>query len=338
MTVLPEISVVIPCRNEEAYIGRCLDAILALDYPQDNLKVYVCDGLSGDRTRGIVIEYAGRHHFIHLLDNPLKTTPNALNTGIREAMGSDVIVILGAHAEVYPDYLNQCVEAFTKGDNIGCVGGVLENVYQNQTSRIVSLAMASPFGVGNAFFRLGNKEGFVDTVAFGAYKREVFERVGMFDADLTRNQDDEFNYRVKKGGFGIYLSPAIRAKYHVRARYRNLFRQYYQYGYWKVFVNRKHRAVTSIRQLVPAFFVLFLLTTPVALFTFPRPWAGVMLSYLGIGLLFAFKKSWNPLVALRVWFTFWILHLAYGTGYLEGVFRFLLLQKNPSPKHQKSSR
>ncbi|MGD1848124.1 MAG: glycosyltransferase family 2 protein, partial [Salibacteraceae bacterium] len=240
------------------YIRACVESVVGNDYPKDLLHVLVCDGQSDDRTREIVAELSQKHAPVKLVDNPYRTTPYALNLGIRE-VNSDVAIILGGHAELAPDYLRECVLQLKAHPEVGCIGGIIDNVAENTTAAIVSKAMASSFGVGNAHFRTGGKEGYVDTVAFGAYRREVFEKVGYFDEDLTRNQDDEFNYRVLKGGFKIWLSSKIRSKYYVRASFKKLFRQYFQYGYWKVFVNRKHQAVTSIRQLVPLGFVLFVL-------------------------------------------------------------------------------
>ena len=234
------------------------------DYKDGAIDVFVCDGMSTDATTALVEKYALTHPMVHVLMNKKQTTPFALNLGIRKSE-ADVVIILGAHSELYPDYISKCMEAFSLGTNIGCTGGIIENEYENETAEVIGKAMSSSFGVGNAHFRTGNKNGYVDTVAFGAYKREVFSKVGYFDEELIRNQDDEFNYRVTKAGFKIYLYSEIRCKYFVRASFGKLFKQYYQYGYWKVYVAKKHHAVTTFRQLVPLFFVLFLIGTPVLL-------------------------------------------------------------------------
>jgi GT2 family glycosyltransferase len=200
--------------------------------------------------------------------------------------------------------------------------------------------MSSPFGVGNAHFRTGTKSGYVDTVAFGAYRTEVFEKAGYFDEDLTRNQDDEFNYRIGQHGFKILLDPAIQAKYYVRASFGKLLRQYYQYGFWKVYVNKKHKAVTTMRQLVPPAFVLFLVTG-IAAFFIPYywiVWSVLMLLYVLGALISALGQKAGITEIPGVIWSFIILHTAYGFGYLRGIVRFVLLGLNPSSKHSTSSR
>jgi hypothetical protein len=215
-------------------------------------------------------------------------------------------------------------------------------VNENATSEIIAAAMSSPFGVGNAHFRTGTKEGYVDTLAFGAYKKEVFEKVGYFDEELVRNQDDEFNFRVIKGGFKIYLSQKIRSKYYVRASYSKLYRQYFQYGYWKVFVNQKHGAVTSGRQLIPPLFVAgFILGVAGSLISpeINLLWGAAMCLYILSACLFAARMvGFNISKIIKVAATFFILHFSYGSGYLKGVLNFLILKKKPEKKHESLSR
>jgi glycosyltransferase involved in cell wall biosynthesis len=324
------VAVVIPCRNEEKYIARCIDSVLAQDYPPSLVSIYVCDGLSEDGSEGIARDYEKRFPSVHLLINEKQTTPYALNLGITRSV-SDVVIILGAHAELYPDYISNCVSCLNRPDEIDCAGGVIENVYEDTTAGIISTAMSSGFGVGNAHFRTGTREGFVDTVAFGAYRRSIFEKAGLFDDQLIRNQDDEFNYRIHKAGFRIFLSPAIRSKYYVRASYAKLFRQYRQYGYWKVYVNKKHKTITTFRQVIPLVFVLFLFGG-IPLSFVHRYFCYLFLSGLGIYFILssgnAFKKagkvSWVPGIIL----TFFLLHFSYGWGYFLGIIDFLLLGKS----------
>jgi len=324
------VSIVIPCRNEEKYIGRCIDSILSQDYSQDKLFVFVCDGKSTDDTAAIIHDYAVKHKNISFLINEKQTTPYALNIGINASL-TDIVIILGAHSEIYPDYVSSCVEAFSYGTNIGCTGGIIENVYENETAEVIGKAMSSSFGVGNAHFRTGNKDGFVDTVAFGAYKREVFDKIGFFDEELIRNQDDEFNYRLLKNGFTIYLYRKIRSKYYVRASFDKLFKQYEQYGYWKVYVNKKHRAVTTLRQVIPLLFVLFLFTGALLSFfhmlLFKIFLLGVFL-YAALSVYSAFKQSGNSKQVFSIVKSFFILHFSYGLGYLKGIIDFFVLQKN----------
>jgi GT2 family glycosyltransferase len=212
-----------------------------------------------------------------------------------------------------------------------CTGGVLQNEYENSTSKIIGAAMSSSFGVGNAHFRTGSKNGFVDTVAFGAYRKEIFELVGLFDEDLIRNQDDEFNYRITSNGYKIYLNSSIKCRYFVRASYLKLFKQYFQYGYWKVFVNKKHQSITTLRQLIPLFFVLFLFSWLASILISKLVFlflSGFGILYLFLAFLFALKKTKSIVSIISIMYTFFILHSSYGLGYLKGIFDFFTLHKN----------
>jgi glycosyltransferase involved in cell wall biosynthesis len=340
MNIKPQsVAIVIPCRNEELYIEKCINSILTSNYPLDLIHVYVCDGKSEDSTQEIVRSISKDHPQVHLLINEKKTTPFALNLGLKKSKEAFKI-ILGAHAEVYPDFIKENINAFDSHPDASCAGGVIENVYENKTAEIVGLAMSSPFGVGNAHFRTGGKDGFVDTVAFGAYKKEVFDDVGYFDEELARNQDDEFNYRLLKNGFKIYLSKKIRSKYYVRASYSKLFKQYLQYGYWKVFVNKKHQTVTTIRQMVPLFFVLFLFAFPLVLFDYRLAmlWSFGGLLYIFLASISALKQTKQLSKIIMVVGTFFILHFSYGFGYLKGIVEFVFLGKGPSKKAENLTR
>lgn len=325
------VCIIIPTRNEVKYIERCLQSIICSTYKKELLKVYVCDGMSNDGTIEIIKQYNSRFPFIHFLENHNLTTPFALNLGINNS-DSEVIIILGAHAEIEPDYISHCTEILFSNPEIGCVGGIIENISENSAAEIIGFAMSSSFGVGNAHFRTGAKDGFTDTVAFGAYKRTVVNEIGIFDENLARNQDDEYNFRLTSWGYKIYFSNKIRSKYYVRSSYKNLFKQYYQYGYWKVFVNKKHQTITTLRQLIPMIFVLFLLLfftgsffSHFALIIFLL----VSSTYILLGLYFGKKKSNSIFKTIKILFCFLILHISYGTGYLEGVLDFFVLKKNP---------
>jgi len=328
------VNIVIPCRNERVYIAPCIQSILDSRYPNDLLEILVCDGMSDDGTREIIQSFESKSN-VKLLDNLARTTPQALNLGINNN-NSDIVIILGAHAEIHPDYVRLCVETLERFPEAGCVGGVLETVSEDNRTAAIAKAMSSTFGVGNAHFRTGANEGWVDTVAFGAYRREVFEKSGLFDEVLVRNQDDEFNYRILRDGFKIYLQPAIQAKYFVRSSFQKLFKQYRQYGYWKVYVNRKHGAVTTIRQLAPPLFVLFLASMIPAWLI--HPYLGVAHTSLAViyvlaSLLSAAKQSENFNELLRICLAFYTLHFSYGLGYIEGFFDFMVLRKKDGARN-----
>jgi glycosyltransferase involved in cell wall biosynthesis len=340
MAAETKVSIVIPCLNEERYIGSCLDSVVSCGYPKELLRVFVCDGESSDRTREIVTQYANSFPFIRLLINDDRTAPYAMNLGLNAAP-FDVGIILGAHAEIAPDFVQRCVTKLSEIPEAGCVGGIIENVYENETSEAIGKAMSSVFGVGNAHFRTGTKSGFVDTVAFGAYRKDVFDTCGFFDEELTRNQDDEFNFRLLQSGFKIWLDPEIKSRYFVRASFSKLFRQYNQYGYWKVYVNRKHHTVTTVRQLVPALWILFLCGGLAG--SFLHPAIGMLflsgvLFYLFFSLAFALKTADKITQTGKILWAFWILHFSYGTGYLKGIRDFFIWGKKPSEKKSRLSR
>ena len=336
-----KIKVIIPCRNELGYIGKCLDSLVHCNQTGVELHVWVVDGMSDDGTRALVGEYAERYSFIKLVDNARRTTPYALNLGL-EPLDYDIGIILGAHAVVDADFIINNARVLEQHPEVGCAGGIIRNVHENEWSEIISLAMSSVFGVGNAHFRTGGKSGYVDTVAFGAYRREVFERVGFFDEELARNQDDEFNYRVVQGGFKIYLDPAILSDYYVRGSISKLYKQYDQYGYWKVFVNKKHGAVTTLRQLAPPLWVFFLLVGWTGVLIHPilgGMYAVVVAMYVALAFYTAsrmpVKSLRNFLMLLR---TFGVLHFSYGLGYLRGVIHFYFFGSKPSTHSERLTR
>lgn len=336
-----QIRVVIPCRNESKYIGRCLDSLVCSNWDKQFLSVYVVDGMSDDGTRNLVHDYVQRFPFIHLIDNERRTTPFALNLGL-QALDFDIGIILGAHAVVDADFIMNNARVLSQHSEVGCAGGIIRNVHENEWSEIISLAMSSVFGVGNAYFRTGGKSGYVDTVAFGAYRKEVFERCGFFDEELARNQDDEFNYRVLSSGFKIYLDPAILSDYYVRGSISQLYKQYDQYGYWKVFVNKKHGAVTTLRQLAPPLWVFFLFVGWMGVLIHPLlGWMYTLVVAMYVGLAFYTASRMPVKSARKFWMllrTFGVLHFSYGLGYLRGVIHFYLLRRKPSTYSERLTR
>lgn len=329
-----KVRVIIPCRNEEGYIARCLNSLINCNYPKELISIQIADGMSTDNTRKIIEYYAEKYTFIELLDNQLQSTPFALNLGLVN-LDFDIGIILGAHAEIDSNFISNSVKVIESNNEIYCAGGIITNVHENLDAEIISLAMSSSFGVGNAHFRTGNYSGFVDTVAFGAYRREVFEKIGFFDEDLVRNQDDEFNYRMVKNNLKIFLSQEIKSNYFVRGSFPKLFKQYYQYGYWKVYVNKKHKAVTTKRQLVPPLWVLFVIVgLPLIFFNqvFLFGYLGLILFYLMTTIFMAIKMTYGLRKTIKLIKAFLYLHFGYGLGYLKGIIHFLMLNKKPNKK------
>lgn len=336
-----KVAIVIPCRNEEQYIERCLLSIIQQSYPSSHMSIIVVDGLSTDNTREKILRLQQTYNQITLLDNTHKTTPYALNLGIRYASDADYIMILGAHAELEREYLAKAVDLLNGNDEIACVGGVLVNVSENKATEVISAAMSSVFGVGSAHFRTGIAEGFVDTVAFGIYRRHVFDAVGLFDVELIRNQDDEFNFRLIKSGFCIFLSKQLKARYYVRSSWKKLLRQFYQYGYWKVYVNRKHKTITTLRQLVPFIFVVYFFFLLIGLIILPHFWYITLFPlflYVLMALMVSFAYYRNLADNIRLIITFFLMHVAYGWGYAHGIVDFYVLNKSMQKTDEKLSR
>jgi len=342
-TEAPFVSVIVPCYNEAKFIGPLIENLQRQDYPAGRLEFLLIDGQSQDTTSEIIHQYSERDPRIKLLINEKRFAPFALNLGIRQAAG-EVIIRMDAHA-VYPEnYIRQLVENLFElnADN---VGGRWITVPANGsiTARTIAVALSSVFGVGDASFRL-NPTGIcpVDTVPFGCFRRSLFDRIGYFDEDLLRNQDDEFNARILQNGGSIFLVPGIAITYFARPDLKSLSRMYYQYGYFKPLVNLKLKKPATVRQFIPPLFVLFLLTgwvpgifCPVLLTGYC---AGIAL-YLAASLVFAFREA----IRNRQFFlfpclpvVFFLQHLSYGSGYLAGIFRFVFLRKRAS--HLSSSR
>lgn len=332
---MPFVSVVIPCRNERRYIDACLTTVTAGEFPRDRLEVLVVDGASDDGTRTIVEERAAADPAIKLLDNPSGSTPAALNIGIRHAAGQ-VIVRIDAHCEYPPRYIVDLVSWLEKSgaDN---VGGVCRTRAANDSpkARAIAAALSHRFGVGNSYFRVGVREPrWVDTVPFGCYRRDVFDRIGLFDEDLVRNQDDELNARLIRRGGRILLVPDIVSDYFARESLGQLWRMYYQYGYFKPLVARKVGAVTTVRQILPSVMVVGLIGGAALAWALPGlrfPFALASTTYVAADLGCAITAARTNGVACVLWLAiaFPVLHVSYGIGFLKGMFDFVLMNRRP---------
>ena len=325
----PFVSVVVPMRNEKRYIERCLAALVTQDYPADRIEILVVDGMSDDDSAERVRRLARTDPRITLLENPHRITPVAFNVGIRHARG-EIICIVSSHAIVASDYVRRCVEALaaTGADN---VGGPMRAESDTYTGRAIALATGSPFGVGGARFHYADTPQWVDTVYMGAYPRAVFDRIGLFDEELVRNQDDELNFRLTRAGGKIWLDPRIQSVYFSRSNLRALWKQYFEYGYWKVRVIQKHRRPASPRHLVPMLFVLAMMSgAALSLVTQTWLWfALVALPYacasLAASAWIAARHGWKYFPLLPV--IFFVLHAAYGAGFWVGLVKWNLFAR-----------
>jgi glycosyltransferase involved in cell wall biosynthesis len=408
------LSVILPCRNEVQHIEDCLRSVLAqkTGFPYE---VLVADGMSTDGTREILSRLCGEVNsppsadpplvpapdfqvssfiphpsetaqasamrppssipVLRTVDNPSRIVPTGLNAAIRQAKG-DIVIRFDAHTEYAPDYIQQCVEVLNKigADN---VGGPARTKADTLLQKAIAAAYHSPFSVGGARFHDVDYEGYVDTVTYGCWRKEAFQEFGYFDEELVRNQDDEHNLRITRGGGKIYQSPKIKSWYKPRSSLTALFKQYMQYGYWKVRVIQKHKLPASWRHLVPGAFVLtlallFLLSTfsflIAALTSDVRPLTSGLLSS-GFGshpsslaalsfqlsaFCFVFGLSSYALAVIAAslhtaakagWkllpllpLVFPCYHFGYGIGFLRGIWDFVIRKKGAHKKFEALTR
>jgi succinoglycan biosynthesis protein ExoA len=330
----PLVSVIVPCRNEANSIHAFLGSLLSQETDGIRWEAVIADGMSEDGTRGIVWQFARSHPQIRVIDNPGLIVSTGLNACIRASKGA-ILVRMDVHTEYKSDYLLRCVEVLER-TNAANVGGACIAVQTGYVGRAIAAAFHSPFAVGGAQWHQPGYEGYVDTVHLGCWRREVLEQAGGFDETLVRNQDDELNLRLTRNGGKIWQSPEIVSWYHPRSSLAALFRQYFQYGFWKVAVIRKHGQPASWRHLVPGVFVLanlVLLALVLLEILFGRgPLSDFMVAgiamdaaYAGAVLTASFrlakKDGWKLFpVLVPVFVTF---HVAYGLGFLAGIFHFL---------------
>jgi glycosyltransferase involved in cell wall biosynthesis len=312
-------------RNEAGYIQRCLASIFAQTYPADRLEIWVLDGRSSDDSWPIVAQlFAGRPQ-CHVVTNPGITQTAGWRLGLEHATG-DVIGIVSAHAELAPDFVWQAVETLQR-TGADLVGGPMRAEGEGRVGQAVALATSTPFGVGGARFHYTGREEEVDTVYMGVCWREMYHRVGGVDAEMVRNQDDELSYRLLERGGRIVCNPAIRSRYYNRGSFRALWRQYFQYGYWKVRVMRKHPHQMRPRQFIPPLFVAALWgsallagVSPVGRALLALVAGSYALANLTASVRTAHRGGWRHLPLLPLAFT--VLHLSYGLGFVKGLANF----------------
>jgi glycosyltransferase involved in cell wall biosynthesis len=329
----PFVSIVIPCRNEAKWIERCLASVAANDYPKDRLEVLVMDGMSDDGTRTVLESLSLRYPFLRVVDNPQRIVPVALNLGISAAKG-DVIMRLDGHYEYPTDYVSSLV-GWLQRSGADNVGGLLTMDPANDTPMACAIAAAvsHPFGIGNAHYRIGISEPrYVDTVPFGCYRRDVFERIGQFDEEMVRNQDIEFNRRLLRAGGKILLVPDVMLRGHARDSLSKLARMYFQYAYFNPAVIVKSRSRVTLRQIVTPVFALSLIVTVAlsAWFWWARLLFAAILAAYAVPLTCvvastARRYGWRSGLAMLVVLP--ALHISHGLGFLRGFLDFVVLRK-----------
>jgi len=329
------VSVVVPIRNEERHIEQCLRSLLKQTYSCESYEILVVDGCSSDRSKEIVTEFAHGFSNVRFLDNHAGIVPVGMNIGIRNARGR--IIIRADGHNFYPSgYIENCVKYL---DNTGAenVGGPWLTIPADDTlgARLVAAMLSNPFGVGDSRFRTTNKDGFVETVPFGAYRRELFDRVGYFNEKLVRNQDNELNARIRAAGGKIYQATALRTEYHPVSTLRHLLKQTFRQSQWHVFSCKEHAGSMGLRHFVPSIFLAVVVLLFLA--SLLHPWfflllAVLMATYLTVGVAFGFAKSFDRglLVASTLPLACLLFHLTYGLGTLFGL-RYLFSPPSSAP-------
>ncbi|MHB8635066.1 MAG: glycosyltransferase family 2 protein [Fimbriimonadaceae bacterium] len=322
-TQWPTVSIVIPALNEAGYIARCLDNVLEFDYPRELIEIFVVDGGSVDRSRDIVAEYARRDERVQMLSNPDRTSAAALNVGIRTS-SCDVIVRLDAHASYSPDYVMQSVKALQSAPGIGSAAGPQIAAGESFWQSVVALAMRQPFAAGDAQYRFSKHSSSADTVFLGAWRRDVAVAVGGFDEAWRINADYEFNIRLRKAGYQLYLSPEIKSTYYPRASLGGLARQYFRYGFWRVRTIYAHPKYARWRQFVPPAFAVALTVSLGLAPTTLMPLEALGGAY-GVVAVAATTKACSRtrwILAPALPLAFAVMHTAWGIGFLCGVVRW----------------
>jgi succinoglycan biosynthesis protein ExoA len=328
-----QVSIIVACRNESKHIRELIDGILAQDFDGIGWEVIVADGMSNDGTRDIINEYALSHCNVVVIDNPQQIVSTGLNAAIRCARG-EVIIRMDAHTTYAPDYCRRSL-ALLHQKGAENVGGPARTCAKGTMAKAVAAAYHSRFSTGGAAFHRVDFEGWVDTVPYGCWSKSTLESLGLFDETLVRNQDDELNLRITRAGGKIWQSPSIVSWYSPRASLRKMFSQYFQYGFWKVAVIRKHKLPASWRHLVPVCWVganiALLVAIIVALLTAPERqlifalamWVGMLATYLAAtavaAILTAREHGWSTLPYLPAVFATY--HFSYGLGFAFGILK-----------------
>ncbi len=324
-----KVSIIIPVHNEEKTISKTLESLLNNDYK--NIEIIVVDGMSTDSTRKVVEEYASKYSTnIKILQNPKKYTPAGLNIGIRNASGKYVMIASG-HATYSENYISACVEAI-ESNLCDVAGGLMETLPRAHNPKAIAISevLKHPFGIGGAKYRTGveNNE-YVDTVAYGIYKKEIFENIGLFDERLIRNQDIEFNLRLKRAGYRIMLVPQARSYYFARDTFKKLWENNYSNGFWVTYSSKYVKRAFRPRHLIPMFFVIYLFTLLIlslipSIPTFVKLTYSVpFFFYTALITLFSASigiKHNSDEIFVNSLVAFVTLHISYGLGSIYGIF------------------
>ncbi len=316
------IDLVIPVLNEENYIEDCITSLLNQSYGVENFNIIIVDGGSTDKTKEIVKNMEIIYKNITVIENTQRLISISMNMAINQSE-ADIIIRIDAHSTYSPDYVEQCIHYLkkTKSDN---VGGPAIPVGKSFIQETIAASYYSKFALGGAKYHNHNFEGFVDSVSFGTFKRETLLKIGLYDERLVTNEDYELNYRIIKNGGKIFFTPMIKSYYYPRSKLRDLFRQFFKYGFWKTKVIKKHKALSHIRHIIPAVFILFLFYGSIFSIIsnlFFLLYLGILFSYLFLCIIFSFSNGYADTFAKKITLIYvhFILHISYGLGFLKGM-------------------
>jgi cellulose synthase/poly-beta-1,6-N-acetylglucosamine synthase-like glycosyltransferase len=331
----PKVSVIVPCYNEEKFIAKCLNSLIEQDFPKERMEVLVVDGNSKDNTRETIKEYIKKYPFIKLFNNKKKYTPFAINIGIKESKG-DFILKLDAHADYDKNYISECVKNLRKYNNVDCVGGITQTVPKSNKliPKSIVACLTHFFGAGSSAFRIIKKKDIkepieVDTIFGACYRKEVFERVGLFNENLIRSQDMELSMRIKDNGGRILLLPKTVAYYYPKDNLLEFWKHNLLDGIWAIYPLKFMKRPLKLRHLIPFFFVLSLISTLSLSFLNPlffKIFLTIIFLYLVVNLYFSFKISLrekNLLYLFTLPLVFFIRHFGYGLGSLWGLAKLI---------------
>lgn len=309
----PFITIIIPCRNEERFIRKCLDSVLGQNYSKEKMQILVVDGMSEDKTKKILKRYKKKYFFIEVLDNYKKFTPFAWNIGIRNAKG-EIVILMGAHTIYKKDYISKCVK-YLYQYNADNVGGIMKTLPAKNTiiAKTIAQSLSHPFGAGSSYFRRCSKKiRWVDTIFGGCYKKEVFKKIGLFNENLVRSQDMEFNLRLKRAGGKILLAPDIVSYYYPKSNLKDFFVHNFKDGVWAIYPLKFVKTPLKPRHYIP---LIFVLTLPISIWI-----------YIPVSLFFSFRIALQK-KDLRYFFilpmVFAARHIGYGLGSVWGLIKLL---------------
>lgn len=326
----PFVTAMIVVRNEEKYIGKAVASLLKQNYPKEYFELLIIDGDSEDKTlleaKHAVGEYESECGSVqvHYLENPKKILAAGWNIGIKKAKG-EYVVRIDAHAQADPELINKCIQILNEKTDVVCAGGRIVTEPLTEKGKLIADVMSSPFGVGNARFRYAETSGYVDTVAYGVYRKSIFEKAGYFNESFVRNQDNDMHGRIKKCGGKFYLEASITSTYHARENIKGMMKQAFGNGKWSIIGWRKSESKKgiSLRHMVPLCFVLGNLILCIAgIFhkEFRAIFIAMYLSYFCTAIYYALKKTKNILKVIEMCGCYWILHISYGIGSLSEIF------------------